>query len=172
MQISPDLVKWNIVREKATAGTLEDDLLEIDEGDDWADNQCSWANDSFMHYCHIGEAVDLLVPNLEGELRFACEKSLSWLFNETGDMPKELGDALDPEYFVASISPATIEQLIADFKKVDRSTLLNEYVRHIGKDLQDNIGEPKHNFIGYIEQWVNALGEARAKGMGLIVHVG
>lgn len=37
MQISPDLVKWDVVTVKADKGTLLDDLYEIEEDVDWAE---------------------------------------------------------------------------------------------------------------------------------------
>ncbi|MET0027615.1 MAG: hypothetical protein ABW101_08250 [Candidatus Thiodiazotropha sp.] len=172
MQISPDLVQWDVVTKKAAAGTLEHDLYEIRADDEWADNECTWFNDSFIHYCQVGDAVDFLVPKLKGVLKDNCERSLALILNETCNMPRELGDALNNEYFVSSISPEQISSLIVVFENVDMNELLSEYQRIIPDDLQSDIGEPKENFIGYIEQWINLLKEARAKNMGLFVHVG
>lgn len=172
MQISPYLVKWDVVAKKAETGTLEEDLDEIGEGEDWADNQCDWLNDSFMHCCQVGEALDLLVPKLDDDLRKQCERSLSLIFNECSAMPKELGDALDPEYFVGSISPKTINTILEHFTTIDKNDLLLQYERHISEALRNTIGDSKENFVRYLEQWESLFIEAKNRNMGLLVHVG
>ena len=172
MQISPDLVQWNEVCKRAESGTLQDDLYEIEDDENWADNQCTWINDSFIQYCQIGEAIDCLVPNLNWCQRRKYQNSLSLIFNEACKMPRELGDALDQEYFVASISPETIKTLITNFEKIDTNYLLSKFENLIDSNLQKDIGEPKENFLGYIEQWISLLKEANAKNMGILIHVG
>ncbi len=157
MEININIVDWNEAEKRAKAGTLEDDLFDIEGGEDWIDVSKKWLNESYFDYCTIGESIDRHKNVLSKENLATCDQSISLFLNETSVMPRELGDALDEEYYVGAISPQTMKEIIYYCSKIDTKTLTDVF----GQEAQQ-----------YIEEWINVFNEALSRNRGLFVHVG
>lgn len=157
MEITVDLVDWTAVKDKADKGTLQDELLDIEGGEDWVTASKKWTNESFSTYCNFGVTFETAIPNLNGQDKTACENSLFHLLNETADMPKEMGDALDPEYYVGAISPETITKILSTYSEIS--------IDNLEASLTTDVME-------YIKEWIQVLEEAASLKRDLIIQVG
>lgn len=169
MQTSCYCLDWSITERLQEAGAIDEFLTESEEADEYTRSLPTriWRSDSTSQYYYVSEALVELVKHVGPDMRPAVE-SMSRCIHAPVSID-ELGLAMLPDscYF-ASISPSRVQDLLREFQSLDLAALGAVHERTRPADVSQKWPDARDCFVGYLEQWRDALAFAANLKHGLI----
>jgi hypothetical protein len=166
VQVSCSIVDWSEVTHRHAAGTLEDDLMDIEVDEEWF-RSADALGDSAMQFFEAGRIYQALATHLSADNRAHGDASLGLVLGE------ELVDDLEAEMecWFRIISPERVSRIASEFQRFDCSELAELYEKHCpaeDREYSSNFDE----FKEYVDQWKAAFAEAAAEGRGIFCNCG
>jgi hypothetical protein len=169
MNVSCDRIDWSEARRRSAAGTLGEDLREIEGDEDWVqslsldDDWCD-SGTMFSSACRLYE---VLAPHLDPETRELAAESLGRLFTEGGI--DDLGAKLDD--YIFTFSPERVTEMSRRLNAIDVDRFAPVFESHCPAEERDDFRNFQ-DFRWYFEQWKKACSEAAEHKHGMLVHMG
>jgi hypothetical protein len=166
MQLGCSTVDWSEISKRHAAGTLADDLMEIEGDEEWVCEVEDWY-DSAATWSSARQIYEALAPHLSPANRRHGDASLGVCLG------KQEFDDLDAkmECYVQVWSPERVQQLSQALEKFDFAELQQAYGEHHTADEEDCIAD-FDELQEYCEQWQRVLSEAADEGRGILCHCG
>ena len=166
MQLSCSIVDWAEVSRRRVAGSLADDLMEVEgdeewlaEVDDWYDSAATWSSAQRVY--------SAIAPHLNPANRRHGDESLRVVF---GSEPiDDLAAGL--ECYVQTWSPQRVRQVATAFAKLDYDDLASAFGEHFPEAERDFFADFEE-FQQYCEQWQGAIDDAAEQERGIFCHCG
>ena len=166
MQVNCSIVDWSEATCRYKAGTLEDDLMDLDGEEKWIRDANAWG-DSSMQFFAARRIYQALAPHLSTDNRARGDATLGFVLGE------ELVDDLNAEMecWFRILSPERVTRVASDFQSFDYSELEKLYENHCPSDDRE-YASTFEEFKEYVDQWQLAFTEAAEEGRGVFCHCG
>ena len=166
MQVSCSIVDWAEISRRHAAGTLSDDLMDLEGDEEWFGEIEDWY-DSAATWSSAQRVYAALAPHLSSSNRSYGDHSLRIVFGS--ESVDDLNANLD--CYVQVWSPQRVQQIATAFQKLDDADLARAFAAHCPKDERDFFAD-FNEFKEYCEQWKRAIDDAAEQGRGVLCHCG
>ena len=176
MQLSIELIDWVEAVTRNNAGTLHNDLVEINDGfepSSWVRSPAQWPSDSSIQYTSVQVACNDIKANLPNDNQEHFRNSIGILFNLDG-LSFELPNPM--ECWFMALAPITVQCVAQNFDSIDFETIRELFKQHCTSEsphkLFDDNADYENDFHSYLIQWKQAVDECSMRKWGILAHCG
>lgn len=177
MQVTADIVDWSWLTSVAHSSRVIEELFDAAESEERIQS-CYKFNprwiDSAMIYFFVALAMKSLLAQEDPVLRACVEKAIYPLVSENQAVD-ELGLSSKTEgCYYASLSPSVAASTADAFRNLNLDDFVTRLTRTSPQPILDlpQIPDEKIFLKEYFQQWQDVLDQARAKGWGILGHLG
>jgi hypothetical protein len=173
MQVSCSLIQWSEAKRRHAAGTLADDLMNLEGDEDWIYNpdRIQWS-DSASQFFAVGNAYAALEPHLDESNRRHADASISVVLGRRAESEVDELGMRDPESYFLVLPPGRVAEIADHFSRIDFAPFPELFEAHCPDDDRELFEDGEEWFMSYIEQWKEVFVEAAEKERGVLCQIG
>lgn len=168
MNVTCSIIDWTDAKRRLAAGTLSDDLEEVEGGEDWiqpAGDEDSWSDSGYLMTL-VNLAYQAMAPHLEEKNRSHAEASIGFVLAPGKRAVDDLG--LKVEEYYLTLAPERVAQIARDFEQIDFAPFAELHEKYGRAAADDEYLEDYDHVQEYFDQWKAVFVQAARDARGIV----